>query len=115
MVVMTPSRTLRPITSRLGALSFVALLSVGLLTGACGSDDASSSDATSSCKDICTAAAFTSSRVDVQPNEINCFCSGGTGTVTDAICKDGCTKQGKAKSQPFKTPAAASMDACQCE
>lgn len=82
----------------------------------CSSDDTASGgkDATGSCKDLCTQAQFTSSRVDSQPNEINCFCT-GTGTVTTSSCKTMCDGLGKAKSQAFKANAsAANPDSCQC-
>jgi len=98
----------------------LALLVVITTLVACGSDDSTETkDAATSCKDLCSASGFSSSRVDAQPNEINCFCSGGSGTVTAATCTDGCKSQGKSKSQPFKAsgPAAApgmALDSCQC-
>lgn len=91
-------------------------LAVSAVLLACSSDSSSSgssSDPASSCTSMCAKAGFASSRVDVQPNEINCFCT-GTGTMTAAICTEGCTGLGKSKSQPFGS-AAGKMDACQCE
>lgn len=91
----------------------LSLLALTALLVACSSDSSSSSDPAGSCTSMCTKAGFASSRVDVQPNEINCFCT-GTGTMTAAICTEGCTGLGKSKSQPFGS-AAGKMDACQCE
>lgn len=91
----------------------LSLLALTALLVACSSDSSSSSDPAGSCTSMCTKAGFASSRVDVQPNEINCFCT-GTGTMTAAICTEGCTGLGKGKSQPFGS-AAGKMDACQCE
>lgn len=91
-------------------MKYIIALALGVAFTACGGGK----DATSSCKDLCTTAGFTSSRVDTQPKEVNCFCSGGTGTVTAAACTSMCTGVGKAKSQVFGQSAGAS-DACQCE
>lgn len=91
----------------------LSLLAVAALLVACSSDSSTSSDPAGSCTSMCTKAGFASSRVDVQPNEINCFCT-GTGAMTAAICTEGCTGLGKSKSQPFGS-AAGKMDACQCE
>lgn len=100
----------RPVLISVVVASLTALV-------ACSDDDDSSGskDPTSSCKDLCTGAGFSSSRVDVQSNETNCFCSGGTGTVTDAACTTMCKGSGKSKAQTFKADKnAANMDSCQC-
>ncbi len=73
----------------------------------------SGKDATSSCQAMCTQSGFGGSRVDIQPNELNCFCTSGAGEVTDARCTALCTGQGKAKAERFKSTGA-SFDACQC-
>lgn len=91
----------------------IALTALGI--GACGSDSSNSSTSATpeaSCKELCTKSGFQSSRVDNQPNEINCFCSGGAGAVADADCTSTCTGLGK-KGQAFKSTGAA-VDSCQC-
>ena len=91
-------------------------LLVTTLLVACSSESSSSGssgDPASTCTSICTKAGFSTSRLDSQPNELNCFCSGGSGAVTQAICTEGCTGLGKSKAQPFGQ-SAGKMDACQC-
>lgn len=86
------------------------------LLAACGSDEPSTSgsaDPTASCAALCKSASFSGSRVDNQPNEINCFCTGGGGTVAAQACTDTCAKLGKSKAQAFKSTGGA-VDACQC-
>jgi hypothetical protein len=92
----------------------MGLMFVAVALVACSSDDKSeSNDPTVACKDLCTASGFSSSRLDNQPNELNCFCSGGTGTVTAAACTNTCTSAGKKTAQPFKSSGGA-FDSCQC-
>ncbi|MBS2015417.1 MAG: hypothetical protein JST00_21190 [Deltaproteobacteria bacterium] len=98
------------------SLLFTGLLVTSLVV-ACSSESSSSggasNDPASTCTSLCTKAGFTTSRLDSQPNELNCFCSGGSGAVTQAICTEGCTGLGKSKAQPFGQ-SAGKMDACQC-
>lgn len=99
-------------TTSLRSVFAFACLSLAALV-ACSSDDAASGkSAADSCKDMCTSAGFTSSRVDEQPNETNCFCT-GSGTITPAACTSMCSGLGKAKSQPF-TSNSPTANACQC-
>lgn len=80
---------------------------------ACSSDDdvKPAGDAAGSCTNLCTKSGFKSGRADVQPNEINCFCTDGPGTVAAADCTSMCTSLGKSKGAPF----GAKTDACQCD
>lgn len=79
------------------------------LTVACG-DDEETGDVKGSCDSMCKSAGFTASRLDEQPHELNCFCTGGTGTVTAEACTNMCKSAGK-PGEPFgKGP-----DACQCQ
>ena len=88
---------------------------VSMLVGACSSDDeASTATPTASCDSMCKGAGFTASRIDVQSNETNCFCT-GTGTVTATACTEMCKSTGK-PGKPFRSGAAAASDnACQCQ
>jgi len=101
--------TLKWISSFTLAASAVVASSAG-----CGSDSATTKDPAVACTDLCKASGFTSSRVDVQPNEVNCFCT-GMGTVADAPCKDMCTSIGKPTGAPFGSGAGGAKNACQCE
>ncbi len=63
---------------------------------------------------MCKGGGFTSSRVDVQPNETNCFCV-GAGTVTAAACTDMCSRATGMPGAPFTSGAGVmSSNACQC-
>ena len=86
---------------------FVSALFVSLV--ACSGSD----DPASACTDLCTTAGFQDGRVDVQPNEINCFCTGGSGTVSDEACTNMCASTDKSGSQTFGTGPNL-KDACQC-
>jgi len=93
----------------------LALFLVGVI--ACGDDDpaaSSSADAAGSCTSLCTKSGFTSGRADVQPNEINCFCEGGTGVVAAGECTSMCTGLGK-KGSTFTSGANQPVNACQCD
>lgn len=94
-------------------LFVLATLIVSVLACSSSSDGGTSTDKAGSCKDLCTKAGFTSSRLDEQPNEINCFCTGGSGNVDAKACTDMCTGFGK-KGATFKTSNQA-VDACQCD
>ncbi len=96
-------------TVRVATLATTALL---ITLAACGSDDEASKDPATACTDLCTGAGFTSSRVDAQPHETNCFCT-GSGTVSAAACTNMCTSLGKTKSEPFGN-GAQGPNACQC-
>jgi hypothetical protein len=88
----------------------------GLLVSipACSDDDESGGkDPSSTCAEMCTGAEFGSSRVDAHPHEINCFCTGGTGTVSATACTNMCSALGKTKSEPFGN-GPQGPDACQC-
>ena len=90
---------------------------VGLTAATGCSDDETTKaapDAAGACKDMCSRIGFATSRVDVQPNETNCFCS-GAGTVTQDECTKMCTAIGKGTAQPFRSGAAAGDDSCQCQ
>ncbi len=71
------------------------------------------SDPATSCKDMCTEAGYSSSNTDVQPHEINCFCSGGTGTVSADSCTKLCKALGKSSATAFKSSGTA-VNSCQC-
>jgi hypothetical protein len=96
--------------------SVLVVLASVLVLVACSSDDEAGGSKTpaAGCTDLCTAAAFSGSRVDVQPNEINCFCTGGTADVAAAACTSMCTSIGKTKGAPFKS-GATNFNACQCD
>ncbi len=76
--------------------------------------DTGPKDPSTSCQDTCKQSGFGGSRVDIQPQEVNCFCNSGAGEVSDARCTDFCTGIGKAKGARFKSNGAPSFDACQC-
>ena len=98
-----------PFSVRVAVLALTALVTT---LSACASDDESTKDPASACTDLCTGAGFSSSRVDAQPHETNCFCT-GSGTVSAAACTNMCTSLGKAKSEPFGN-GAQGPNACQC-
>lgn len=91
----------------------LAAVSLVVILAAC-SDDESGPDVAGSCRELCTGSGFGSSRVDEQSNETNCFCSGGTGDVTQAKCGDMCNKIGRPKASPFNSGVGGNKDACQC-
>ena len=95
------------------AICLLVTLFVSLV--ACSSDDeAGTKDPATSCNDLCTSAGFGDGRADVQPNEINCFCTGGSGTISATACTDMCSSIGKSKSEPFGSGAGQTANACQC-
>ena len=68
------------------------------------------------CTDLCTGAGFTGGTSDVQSNETNCFCTGGSGTISDSACATMCTQAGKGSSTAFKSGAGVTTaNACQCQ
>ncbi|MEW5849287.1 MAG: hypothetical protein AB2A00_10755 [Myxococcota bacterium] len=77
-------------------------------------EEEESKDPATACSDLCTQEGFSSSSVDVQSNETNCFCSGGSGTMTDAHCADMCSSIGKGNAQTFNSTAGGAKDSCQC-
>jgi hypothetical protein len=87
------------------ALVFGLALSVT----ACGG----SADPETTCKDLCSGAGYSTSRVDSYPHEVNCFCTGGSGTVTAESCTKMCTDLGKTSAMTFKSTGTA-VDSCQC-
>lgn len=92
----------------------VSALFVSLVACSDDDDDKGGGDVAASCKSLCTTAGFGDGRADVQPHEINCFCTGGSGTITAAACADMCKSTDKSGSQPFGNgPAGA--NACQCQ
>lgn len=97
-------------------MGLVVAVAFGLTAVAGCSDDEEKAapDAAGACKDMCSKIGFVQSRVDVQPNETNCFCS-GAGTVTAEACTDMCKAIGKGTGQPFRSGAAAVDDSCQCQ
>ncbi|MBX3222006.1 MAG: hypothetical protein KF795_15925 [Labilithrix sp.] len=93
----------------------VVLALVGLATVGCSDDDKKAEpDAAGACKDMCSGIGFATSRVDVQPSETNCFCS-GAGTVTQDECTKMCTAVGRGSAHPFRSGAAVGDDACRCQ
>lgn len=92
----------------------MTLLRSTLLLAALGLAACGSTDAPTACTDMCTASGFSSGRSDVQSNETNCFCSGGSGAVTATRCTDMCTSLGKASGATFKS-ANGPIDSCQCQ
>lgn len=90
---------------------------VALTVLACSDDDDAAGgggDVAGSCDTMCKGAGFTSSRVDQQPNETNCFCT-GTGTITADACTNMCKSVGK-PGQPFGSGAGVtSANSCQCQ
>lgn len=101
---MSHVRRTTPITTSILSLCF------GLVFGAVG---CGGSDPATSCKDMCTEAGYSSANADVQPNEINCFCSSGTGPVTAESCTKLCKALGKSTSTPFKSSGTV-VNSCQC-
>ena len=89
--------------------SGIAMAALAISLAACGG----SADSETSCKDLCTGAGYTNSSVDVQPHEVNCFCSGGSGTVSADACTKMCTDLGKSSAQTFKSGGTA-VNSCQC-
>ncbi len=105
--------------NRSSVLQRTALVCVTALlvaaAAACSDDDDASSGSKSpekACADVCAETKFSSSRVDVQPNETNCFCT-GAGTMTTDACTNMCSSLGKSKAQAFGS-AAGPANACQC-
>jgi hypothetical protein len=96
-------RSLYPTTSLLSLCFGLVIAAMG-----CGG-----SDPATSCKDMCTGAGYSSSNADVQPHEINCFCSGGTGTVTSESCTKLCQSLGKSSAMTFKSSGTV-VNSCQC-
>lgn len=96
--------------------SSIAVAAAVFTIVACSSDDASTNkDAAGACKDLCSAAGFGSSNAQEFPQEINCTCSGGTGTVAAQACTDMCTGIGRSKGQPYKNNGGGTPpDSCQC-
>ena len=97
-----------PLSVRAAVIVLVAVFTA--LAGC--SDDEDDKDPAGACTDLCTGAGFSSSRVDAQPHETNCFCT-GNGTVSAQACTNMCTSIGKAKAEPFGKGAQGS-NACQC-
>jgi hypothetical protein len=91
------------------ALSIVSAIA---LTAACG-DDEENANPKASCDSMCKGAGFTTSNLDQQANETNCFCQGGNGTVSEAACTDMCKAVGK-PGKPFG-PSGPTKTACQCQ
>src|SRR5687767_15004154 len=103
---------MRRLKMKTTVLSLAAVSAViGLI--AC-SDDEAAPDVPGSCRELCTTSTFGSSRVDEQPNETNCFCSGGNGNVSDATCTNLCNKIGRPKAKTFNSGVGGNKDACQC-
>lgn len=101
----------RPAVRTLFVSTVTALLVAS--SAACGSDDeVGSSDPTAACDSMCKGGGFTASRLDAQPNETNCFCT-GAGTITAAACTDMCKSTGK-PGKPFGS-GGATANACQCQ
>lgn len=100
------SRTRRSIRTTCSQL----FLCVGLALAAQG---CGGSDPATSCKDMCTQAGYSGSNADVQPHEINCFCSGGTGAVSADSCTMLCKSLGKNSAMTFKSSGTV-VNACQC-
>jgi len=85
-----------------------------LVVFACSSESSSSKDSGTVCKETCQAAGYADSKVDTQPNEVNCFCSTGTGTISADACKNMCSQLGKTKSAPFGGNGSKVLNSCQC-
>ena len=99
--------------------SILTLLLVGpilVIALGCSDDEDTGGSGTSpaaACDTMCKGAGFTSSRVDAQANETNCFCT-GTGTVTAAACTEMCKSVSK-PGAPFRSGAGTGDNACQCQ
>lgn len=104
----TSKRTLRTLT--------LGVVAIGLLAApvACGGDDDAKKDPAATCTGMCTGAGFTAGRADVQPNELNCFCTGGSGTVSAAACTTLCSDLEAGAGAPF-SGSGGPLDACQCD
>ncbi|MCW5832957.1 MAG: hypothetical protein KIS78_11155 [Labilithrix sp.] len=89
----------------------VAVLLVATTTG-CGDDD-DDGDVNAACDAMCKGAGFTSSRLEEHGHETNCFCTGGSGTVSADACTNMCKSTGKPGSPFGSGPAGA--NACQCQ
>lgn len=97
-------------------MKLLSLIAVAAVLLACSSekDDVTpAADASGSCTNLCAKSGFKAGRADVQPNEINCFCTDGAGTVAAAECTSMCSALGKSKSEPFGGTAGKPA-ACQC-
>jgi hypothetical protein len=90
------------------------LLGLMMLAMACSEDEEAARDPAPSCKQLCTSAGFSDGRADVQPNEVNCFCTGGSGSVAADACASMCKGIGRAKGSVFGSGAPATANACQC-
>lgn len=96
------------------ALVFFTLLAAAVLAAGCSDDSEETKSPAVACTDMCTKAGFSSGRADVQPHELNCFCT-GAGTVTPAACTEMCSSQNK-KGSPFTSgQGVTSANACQCQ
>src|SRR5688572_29885562 len=93
------------------ALRVVVLFVCFGVSASCGDDAA---DPASACMSLCTSSGFSRSNIDVQPNETNCFCTGGSGTVSASACMSTCTDIDKTTSQVFGSGAGQTANACQC-
>jgi len=97
------------------AIIFAALFGA-LLLPACGDKDGdtgehsehTSADPDATCLDLCETSGFTGSSAELYEHELNCFCEGDAGEVTDAGCEDMCTDLGYSSAQAFD------VNACQC-
>lgn len=106
----------RPFATKLASMTFLAL-GLALLSApvACGGDEDEAKTPEAGCKSLCTDSGFASSRVDVQPNEVNCFCTGGgSSTVAAAACSKMCADIKRGNGQPF-SGTGGPLDACQCQ
>ncbi|MBI5498275.1 MAG: hypothetical protein HY904_24955 [Deltaproteobacteria bacterium] len=105
-----------PTAGRRRVAGCVALLFAAVVPLGCGprdGDGGSTTDPAAACAELCTKDGYSSSRVDVQSNETNCFCSSGTGPVTDADCAAMCTSMGMGNPQAFGSTGP-TKDSCQC-
>lgn len=96
-------------------LSAFILVAAASCAGGPSSSSSSGGNKTpeTACSDLCTQEGFTSSSVMVETNETNCFCSGGSGTMTDGHCTAMCDSIGKDTAQTFGS-GTGPKDACQC-
>ena len=104
---------LRNVVGRLVGAVLVSFVGLAAATGCSDDEESKSADAAGGCQDMCTKTGFSTSRVDVQPNETNCFCT-GNGTVTGQACTDMCKAIGKPGGEPFGS-GSAGANACQCQ
>lgn len=84
-------------------------LSSIVVVAACGDDD----DPNTACESMCKDSGFSSSRLDQHSHETNCFCLGGSGTVTASACTDMCKSVDKPGSV-FRS-GGTTDNACQCQ